>query len=94
MINDRKCDHGLTLGGSQLPEGGWWGGVGKCRCCQQTFGYIGSSSFCADGLIESNTPDTTLCRSCGGKVTEYLHPDYEHVELSPGVFTTRHKGRS
>ena len=91
-MRDSPCPHGHPIGGSQLPKGGWFGGVGKCSCCAQTFGFNHSSSYnWIDGLISSRTQDETLCRPCGGKTVEYLHPNYEEVQRSPNVFTIRKK---
>ena len=85
------CAHGRTIGGTQIGPGGYFGGVGTCQCCQQKFGFCHSSTHDRDGLIESSTQDETLCKPCGGRRVEYLHPDYERVELSPKVFTVRRK---
>ena len=49
---DSTCAHGQLIGGSsQLPQGAWFGGVGKCSCCAQTFGYTHSSTYDSMGLV-------------------------------------------
>ena len=88
------CPHGRERGGTQLAGIGWCGGVGTCVCCSQTFGYLHSSSHGSEGVITSSTQDETLCPSCGGKVTEYLHPDYEMVEIRPRWFEIRRKEKT
>lgn len=87
----RFCEHGKLMGGTQLPDGGWCGGVGTCTCCLQTFGFIDSGTFGPEGEIHSETNDQTLCKACGGKVTEYLHPDYEWVSIGPHVMRLQRK---
>lgn len=74
------CPHGRHIGGSQIPKGGWSSGVGTCCCCAQTFGFLHSStSNWDDGVVHSSTQDQTRCLPCGGKIIQYVHPDYEYV---------------
>ena len=53
-----RCEHGNEIGGTQLPSGGWMGGVGHCRCCKSSYGYINSATYGQDGLIQSKTFET------------------------------------
>lgn len=92
-MSDRTCPHGLAIGGTQLPDGGWCGGIGACRCCLQSFGYLNTSSWGSGGLITSSVQDDELCPPCGGTRTEYIHPDYERVELGGGVTTIRKRSK-
>lgn len=85
------CEHGRPIGGTQIPAGGWFGGIATCRCCSQHFGYIHSSTFGPDGIISSDTQDMTLCKPCGGKVVEYLNPNYERIQVGPRMFTEQRK---
>jgi len=75
-----KCDHGCEMESTQLPSGGWMGGVGHCRCCRSSYGYINSSTYGEEGLIQSKTYPSDLCQACGGNRIDYVHPDYERIE--------------
>jgi len=84
------CSHGQTYGESHLGSSGWSGGVGTCTCCKATYGYVDSSTWgdAGDGRFEriaSRSYPRSLCLKCGGEAIDYLHPDYERVELPNGV---------
>lgn len=65
-----QCKHRVQLATTQLPHGGWNGGIAFCDCCLSHYPFIDSGGmiFVDDeprmtGIIN----DKHACRRCGGE---------------------------